>query len=144
MNRRELIQRVLTGTTFLILSPSILTSCEKSQTLEPDKGTVPSTSKDLKIDLSLPENSALNTAGNSKIVQNIIIANTGKNTFIAVSSICTHEGGTVGYNYSTNNFQCPLHNSVFAATGSVIRGPAAMPLKSYSVSQSGDILTITF
>jgi cytochrome b6-f complex iron-sulfur subunit len=139
MDRREVIQRVLMGTTALIMVPAFISSCEKGTEPEPIS---PSTGKDLIIDLSLPSNSSLNTAGGSVIVEGIIIANTGNNKFVAVASACTHEGSTVGYKYSTNNFQCPSHNSIFSATGSVIKGPAATALKSYTVNLSGNILTI--
>jgi len=145
MDRRELIQRVLMGTTALILVPTFITSCEKDAPPVPDPatGNPPATLKDLVIDLSLPANSSLNIAGSSKVVEGIIIANTGNNIFVALASACTHQGTTIGYNYSTNNFQCPLHNSMFSTTGSVINGPAATALKSYTVSISGNILTIT-
>lgn len=144
MDRRELIQRVIMGTTALILMPTFLSSCEKDTTAtpKPDPGTPPPVVKDLIIDLSLPANSSLNTAGSSKTVEGIIIANTGNNIFVALASACTHEGAAIGYNYSTNNFQCPRHNSMFSITGSVINGPAAISLKSYTVSLSGNTLTI--
>lgn len=95
------------------------------------------------IDLSLPENLSLNTAGGSKIVQNILVANTGGGAFIALSSICTHQGCTVGYNSGAGNIQCPCHGSVYTTTGIVVTGPAPTALRSYSISKLGNILTIS-
>jgi cytochrome b6-f complex iron-sulfur subunit len=61
---------------------------------------------------------------------------------VALSSICTHQGCTIGYSPSANNFPCPCHGSVFSTSGSVLNGPAPTAVKSYPVSQTGNILTI--
>ena len=99
-------------------------------------------SGNITIDLSNASYSALNTAGGSMIIQGIIIANSGGGSYIALSSVCTHQGCTVGYNLSANNFPCPCHGSLFSSSGTVINGPAASPLKSYTVNKAGNILTI--
>jgi len=143
MNRRDLVQKVLLGSTALIVIPSAFTSCQKDPGPDPDPGPGPNPGSKITIDLSLAENSALNSAGGTKIVQSVIVAKLGNGSFAALNSICTHEGCTVGYNSGADNFQCPCHGSVFATTGSVINGPAATALKSYPVSQSGTILTIS-
>lgn len=143
MDRRLLIQRILMGTTTLVLVPGILTSCEKTgiDTVDPDpQGPV---IKDLKIDLSLNENSVLNNTGGSKVINGIIIVNAGSNGYLALSSACTHQGAQISFNSKANNFQCPSHGSIFSTTGAVIQGPATIALKTYGVSQSGNILTIT-
>jgi len=145
MNRRELIQRVILGTTTLILVPTFLTSCEKEQIPVSDEisGPKPDTPKsNLLIDLSLSDNSVLNAAGGSKVVEGIIIANTGTNGFVALSSACTHQGTQLKYNSKSNSFECFSHGSVFSATGSVTTGPASVPLQTYTVTRSGNILTI--
>ena len=144
MNRREVVHRFLLGGTVLALAPSILESCSKSSSMNPGPttgGTPPSGSV-INLDLSLAENSALNTPGSSKIVQNILIINTGTK-IVALSSICTHQGCTVGYNSAAGDIECPCHGSVYSLSGSVINGPAPSPLHSYPVSQTGNILTIT-
>jgi cytochrome b6-f complex iron-sulfur subunit len=146
MDRRLLIQRVLLGTTTLILVPSIITGCEKTAIMNNDSGNGPVPDNpnlaDLVIDISTPAYSVLNSPGGFKVVEGIIIANTGNNGFVALESICTHQGGQVNYKYNTNSFECPLHGSVFSVTGSVLNGPANIPLNSYTISRSGDILTI--
>jgi cytochrome b6-f complex iron-sulfur subunit len=141
MNRRELIQRVLLGTTVLVVVPSILESCTKVPSTGPGDVT-PGTK--LELDLSLAANSALNNTGGSLIVQNVIVINTGSGNFKALSNICTHQGCTVSYDAPSGYVKCPCHNSVFTTSGSVVAGPAPSSLASYVTSKSGNILTITF
>jgi cytochrome b6-f complex iron-sulfur subunit len=136
MNRRDSIQKLLLGGGVLFLAPSVMQSCSKDD----DNGSDPG--RTITIDLSLPENAALNNAGGTKIVQNVLIANTGTN-FFAVSSVCTHEGCTVGYNHTAGKIQCPCHFSEFSTNGSVLMGPALSPLESYTVSRTDNVLTIT-
>jgi cytochrome b6-f complex iron-sulfur subunit len=142
MDRREVIQRVLLGGAALVVIPSAFTSCEKKTEPDPEPkpGPGPAGSK-ITIDLSLADNSALNTAGGSKIVQTLLIFNTGT-SFVALSSICTHEGCTVNYISGAGNVQCGCHGSQFSTTGSVLAGPATSPLASYAVNKTGNILTI--
>jgi cytochrome b6-f complex iron-sulfur subunit len=140
MNRRDLVRKIALGGAVLFISPTILTSCSKAST--GDMGPLNPPGTKIEIDLTLPTYAALNTAGGSAIVQSIIVAYTGTN-YVALSSVCTHQGGTVGYNLSSGNFVCPNHGSVFSVGGSVVTGPAASPLESYQVSKSGNILTIT-
>ena len=141
MNRRDSIQKFLLGGTVLILAPSVLKSCSKDPATDPNGYTPPAGTK-INIDLSQPENAVLNTIGGSKIVQTILVVNTGPG-YISLSSICTHEGCTVGYDSASEKILCPCHGSKFNTTGSIVTGPAATPLKSYPVSKSGNILTIS-
>jgi cytochrome b6-f complex iron-sulfur subunit len=137
MTRRDLIQKVVFGGATLIILPPVLNSCTKADTVDGGTGG------NITIDLTNPGFSALNTAGGSAIIQGIIVANKGDGSFLALDSVCTHQGCTIGYNLALNNFPCPCHGSVFSASGSVVNGPAATPLKSYQVSKSGNILTIS-
>jgi cytochrome b6-f complex iron-sulfur subunit len=143
MNRRDSIQKFVLGGTVLFLAPSVLKSCSKDSTTDPGGGnTPPPAGTKINIDLTLPEYSVLNTSGGSKIVQTILVVNTGTN-YIALTSICTHEGNTVGYNSPSGSIICPAHGSQFTTTGSVVNGPAASPLQSYPISKTGNILTIS-
>ena len=141
MNRRYLIQRVVMGGAVLVLAPSVLTSCSKDSTTDPD-GDDPKPVK-IDLDLSKPENSALNNNGGSLIVQDIIVINTGGGNYSALSKICTHQGCTVAYNSGANQVECPCHGSAFTTSGSIVNGPATSKLKSYPAVLTANILTIT-
>ena len=58
--------------------------------------------------------------------QSVGVVRTGPTTFVASSSICTHEGCET--NVRNNRYECPCHDSLFAATGDLLRGPAARAL----------------
>ena len=136
MNRRELIRNIAAGTASVFIVPSVLTSCQEDQP-EPEN---PDANK-LTIDLTNTNNSSLGSAGGSKVIENIIVINTGDG-FIALSSVCTHSGCQVSYDHGNENLPCPCHGSIFSTAGSVLNGPASSPLKTYVVMQEGDILTI--
>lgn len=141
MNRRDYLQKFMLGGTVLFLAPSVLQSCSKDEDADPGENPgPPAPGKTIDVDLTDPANAALNNPGGSKIIQSILVANTGAN-FIAVSSICTHEGCTVGY--SAEKIQCPCHGSQFNTTGSVLQGPATTPLQSYGVTKTGNTLKIS-
>jgi cytochrome b6-f complex iron-sulfur subunit len=145
MNRRDSLQKLILGGTVLFLAPSVLQSCKKDPATDPNPDNNNNNNnpkQPLVVDLSLAANAALNSAGGSKVINDVIVINTGTN-FIALSAICTHQGCTVGYNSSAVKLQCPCHGSEFAVTGSVLTGPAASPLTTYPVSKSGNTLTIT-
>jgi len=138
MNRRDLIKNITAGSVTLFVVPSLISSCEKDDT---DPGDNNPDDNVLRIDLTDSKYSALSQEGGSVVERNIIVANTGDG-FIALSSVCTHEGCKVSYNHSNENLPCPCHGSVFSTTGSVLEGPAGTALKKYTVNQEGDILTI--
>jgi cytochrome b6-f complex iron-sulfur subunit len=134
MNRRELIRNIAAGTVTLFIVPSAFTSCTKDNIPNPNNNT-------LTIDLGDSKYSSLASAGGSVVVQNVIVFNTGSD-ILALSSVCTHQGCQVTYNYGNGNLPCPCHGAIFSTTGTVIQGPATSPLKKYNVAREGDILTI--
>jgi cytochrome b6-f complex iron-sulfur subunit len=142
MNRRDLVQKIVVGGTVLLFVPAVLESCTKNPATDPVLKNPGGASGEITIDLSLAANAALNSSGNSKIIQNVIVINAG-GTFKALSSICTHQGCTVGFDSPSGNIKCPCHGSQFTTSGSIVNGPAAMPLQSFPVSQTGNVLTIT-
>jgi cytochrome b6-f complex iron-sulfur subunit len=60
----------------------------------------------------------------------------GRAVFNAVSPICTHRGCTVETEGSV--LVCPCHGSTYSRTGTVLRGPAEKPLRSYQTSVDAD------
>jgi cytochrome b6-f complex iron-sulfur subunit len=142
MDRRELIRNVAAGTVTLFVIPSMLTSCAKDEPdPEDENGDKNPDGNSMIIDLTDPDYSSLTSSGGSLVVDNIMIINTGAG-FIALSSVCTHQGCQVTYNHSNGNLPCPCHGSLFSTSGSVLNGPASEPLQKYNVTQDGDILTI--
>lgn len=129
------------GTATLFLVPTVITSCEDDQ-VQPDNGNNPSGDNTLTIDLNDGNYSNLGSAGGSVVVSNVIVINTGDD-FIALSSVCTHQGCQVSYNHANGNLPCPCHGSLFSTSGSVLNGPAQASLKKYVITREGDVLTIT-
>ncbi|MBO3458396.1 cytochrome b6-f complex iron-sulfur subunit [Aetokthonos hydrillicola Thurmond2011] len=48
---------------------------------------------------------------------------------IGIVDNCTHLGCTFPWNPMDQQFQCPCHGSLYAPNGTVVRGPAPLPLK---------------
>jgi len=139
MKRRELLRKVVVGGTTLLVIPAVLQACKKDTDTADETGG----GSKLTVDLSNPDNAALNKAGGYIIVSNVIVINKGNDNYTAMSSICTHAGCTVSYSAAANNLPCPCHGSLFDIGGAVLKGPATKPLTVYPVSKSGNILTIT-
>jgi cytochrome b6-f complex iron-sulfur subunit len=53
---------------------------------------------------------------------------------IGIVDNCTHLGCTFPWNPLDQQFQCPCHGSRYAPDGSVVRGPAPLPLKIVQVA----------
>jgi cytochrome b6-f complex iron-sulfur subunit len=84
----------------------------------------------------------LATNGGFLVSNRIIVARTTAGSFLAVSAICTHEGTTIQYQGSSNNFRCPNHGATFSATGQVTNGPANRPLTQYKTELTGTSLRV--
>ncbi|MFQ3583559.1 MAG: cytochrome b6-f complex iron-sulfur subunit [Cyanobacteriota bacterium] len=59
----------------------------------------------------------------------LTVTETGSLDPMGIVDNCTHLGCTFPWNPNAQEFQCPCHGSRYAADGSVIRGPAPLPLK---------------
>lgn len=106
-------------------------------------GTATGNNINFTVDLTNASYSSLKTAGEYKIVGDVLVAFTTGNAYVALTKICTHEGNPVQYRKSSNDVYCPSHNSEFTTTGAVQQGPAALPLKSYKATLSADGNTLT-
>lgn len=73
------------------------------------------------------------------------VIRTDASTFHAFSRICTHQ--QCDTDVRNNRFECPCHGSIFAADGSVVRGPniagSVSPLRSLQVTFDPVAGTIT-
>lgn len=118
----------------------LIESCKKnnsSGTATPQGPNV-----NFQVDLSQPANNALNTQGGSLASNGVVVVNTGS-SYIAIAQACTHAGCSISYNKSGNDFVCPCHNGVFDTNGKVVSGPPPAPLKTYTVTKNGNVLTVS-
>ncbi|MEI8112514.1 MAG: Rieske 2Fe-2S domain-containing protein [Bacteroidia bacterium] len=138
MDRKEFFSKALFGGGALFLAPAILSSCAKANV---DPGSMNPTFP-LVIDLNASAYSSLKTVGGYTYNGNVIIIRANQSSYIALSSVCTHQGCTVGYSSSANMIVCPCHGAQYNTGGSVLRGPAQQSLTSYKVSLSGTSMTI--
>ena len=53
---------------------------------------------------------------------------------IGILDNCTHLGCSFPWNPMDQQFQCPCHGSRYAPDGTVVRGPAPLPLKIFHVA----------
>lgn len=60
------------------------------------------------------------------------VVRTSATTFLALSTLCTHEGCDT--TVRNNQFSCPCHDSLFSATGVVLRGPATRNLEQFATT----------
>jgi cytochrome b6-f complex iron-sulfur subunit len=150
MERKDFIEKVgLSAASILIFG--CMQSCSKSDSAAPttppsNNNNPPTTSKiDYTINITTNPYTSLNTAGGFYVdrTNNIIIARTLTNDFIAVSSLCTHQQVTIDFQASSNRFFCSGHNSAFSTTGAVLGGPAPAPLKAYKAVLTGNNLRIS-
>lgn len=100
------------------------------------------------VDLADPTNGPLAAVDGSLTVHaprdTIVVVRNSPTTLVALSSICTHQGCEVRYDRTGKVLNCPCHGSRFSLAGSVLRGPAASPLKKYvtQFDQGTNLLTI--
>jgi cytochrome b6-f complex iron-sulfur subunit len=63
---------------------------------------------------------------------------TNPTKLIAVNPTCTHKACTVKWSAEAKKYDCPCHDSAFAADGKVIKGPAKTNLAIYPAKIVGD------
>ncbi len=138
MERREFLGSI--GSPVLAACAVCMAACSKSGS----SGTANTgASANFTINLS----TSLLTVGSSLVQSGVIVVRLAASnvpaSFTAVQVNCTHEGTSVNYNSSQNNFVCPNHGSTFTTSGAVTLGPAVTALKQYNISISGTTMTVT-
>lgn len=69
------------------------------------------------------------------------IVRTGSSSFLALSRICPHQGGTIGK--ISNGFQCPVHGATFDQTGHWVGGQPTSNMHAYTTSYDAAAGTLT-
>lgn len=144
MERRKFIGS-LTGPV-LTACAVCMGACSKGSS-SPSSGTTVTVTPPAGVNFTIDLHAALLTVGSSLVQSGVIVvrlaASDDPGSFTAVQVSCTHEGTSINYNQSGNNFVCPNHGSTFTTSGAVTVGPAASALKKFNIAVSGNILTIT-
>ncbi len=114
--------------------------CSSSCTNEKvSPGTSPS---GVTVDLSDTKYAKLTTKGNYVVINNIVVAHTSDGKYVAVPLACSHEGERQ-VTYRNTEFYCTAHGARFDNNGVGLNSEGRKGLKLYTVSQSGNILTIS-
>lgn len=100
------------------------------------------------VNTAVQDNAALKTSGNWALLigAGAILVNIDGENFRAFTNVCPHSACDRNwtYNNSSQRLTCTCHGSIFSASnGNRISGPATRNLQEFSVSVSGDIITIT-
>ena len=144
MKRTEFFSAFGLTAGMLFMAP-VISSCSKSMTDSSNSNGTGGNNNgpvDFTLDLTTPANSVLNNNGGSVVMNSIIVARTSSGVLVALSAVCTHQGGPIGFDSSSGRFHCPNHGSNFGLDGSVINGPAAAPLKKYNLQLTGTSLRV--
>ncbi len=134
MNRRDFLNTA-SGLLGAAVIAQVVESCSKS-------AMVPTPTAGFSVDLSSPSNTTLKTVGGFILTKGIYIICTASSTYVALSSICTHQGCMVSYGATSKQFSCPCHGGLYDISGKVLAGPPPAPLKQYQVTLSGTTLSI--
>lgn len=137
MKRKDFIKKIAVGGSVLLAAPALFEACGKNDLTGVDLSN-PAT-----IDLTSNSYSSLQTVGGYAYRGQIIVIRVSNTQYVALSSICTHQGCQVEYSSSLKEIICYCHGSIFSTSGSVLRGPAFSNLKQYNVTIDGNTLTIT-
>ncbi|MGB8690265.1 MAG: cytochrome b6-f complex iron-sulfur subunit [Microcoleus sp.] len=73
----------------------------------------------------------------------LIVQKDGMIDPVGIVDNCTHLGCTFPWNETDQQFQCPCHGSRYSADGSVLRGPAPLPLKLVNVAVKKNAILIS-
>lgn len=131
MPRQQFFKLVGISLGTLLTLPSIA-GCSGRTNGEPTPDANPKI--DFMVQLNAKGNEGLKVKGGYVIVNDILVAHTEKDQFVAVSAGCSHDRTKLVYRPVENQFYCPLDLSRYDVNGKVVAGPAVKPLTLYSVS----------
>lgn len=140
INRAKFLKSIgMSGTAIFAATycTGLLSSCVNEDSANPTPITTGTT-----IDLSAAQYTKLNTKGNYVIINNIVVAHTNEGKFVAVPLTCSHEQRKE-VTYRTNEFYCTAHGARFDNAGVGLNNDGRKGLKLYTISQTGNVLTIS-
>lgn len=95
--------------------------------------------------LTIDSSSPISTVGSAALVQtsagSFLVAHVSQDSFTALTAICTHLTCFIT-GYANQTFVCPCHGSQFSTSGSVVQGPAVVPLRPYATQFANGVLTV--
>lgn len=145
MNRKEFLQLFGFGATALVAS-ACLGGCG-SKASDPVAGVVAGAGNvDFMVDLTAASSAPLDDAAVGYIynaTRDVIVAKTAAGSYVALQAPCPHQGTSVYFSKSQNQFICPNHFAYFDTGGAVVSGPSPRALKMYTVVKTGTSLRIT-
>lgn len=150
-SRRKFLEKAGVSLVLGTLGASFFTSCSTTEDANPGSTNNPPSNpgsgivisgNTITIDLNIQ--SRLKTSGNWLLISNArtLVANIN-NSYVALTSVCTHTGCTDNWTFGNNRFTCTCHGSVFDPSGQVVQGPANAPLQQFGTQVSGTNLVIT-
>ncbi len=158
VNRAEFLRSLglSTGALMALYCMGTLTSCSKADDPAPVTPTpTPGTSTgitgnidkskgviDFTLDLTNATYSKLKTEGEFAQIGEIVVAN-AKGTMVALTNVCTHQGGQLQYRKATNDFECNLHQGQYNLDGTVKKDPPTKAVAAFKTTVSGNNLRVT-
>jgi len=97
---------------------------------------------DFTLDLTNANYSKLKTEGEFVQVREIVVAN-AKGVMVALTNVCTHQGGTLEYRKANNDFRCNLHGGIFSTAGAVVVSPPTRAVAAFKTALTGNNLRVT-
>jgi cytochrome b6-f complex iron-sulfur subunit len=115
--------------------PAILAACTPGES-SGDNQSNPKTADGF---IAIGSVAELDQAGQLKTKQVVVLRDPqNPKQLYAVNPTCTHKGCAVDWKSREQKFECPCHDSNFAADGELLKGPASKPLSTYPVKIVGD------
>lgn len=92
------------------------------------------------VDLTSAANAALLKVGGYVVTNNVVVANTAKG-YVAVTVVCSHEGQKKVL-LRNDEFYCTAHGARYDLSGKGLNSEGSRGLTTYTVTKSGNLLTI--
>ena len=146
--RREFCQSVCRAASLATIG-SILQGCSNPagpSTSVPSLPSVPASVVNgavvVTIDAASPLASVGSAASAATMLGTFLIARTAQDSFTVVTAQCTHQACTIT-GFANQRYVCPCHGSQFTTNGTVVQGPAIVPLAQFANQFANNVLTIT-